>query len=89
MRGSSFGTPKSALVVFGPKQLLRRKIEIPYADAGSFDAQPKTLVSNGIFGRGMLDGGHVWPSLPGEVEGYQDARRQASALSVLPFSRDI
>jgi hypothetical protein len=33
----------------------------------------------------MQDGGHVWPSLSGTAEGYQDARWQASALKVRPF----
>src|SRR4249919_221594 len=64
---------------------MRRQIQIPYANARSFDTEPKALVSYGILRRGMLDGGHVWPSLPGGAEGYQDARWQASALRVLPF----
>ena len=68
-----------------PKQPVRRKIQIPYANAGAFDAEPKALVSDGILRRGMLDGSHVWPSLPGGAEEYQDARWQASALKVLPF----
>jgi hypothetical protein len=34
-----------------PKQPVRRKIQIPYANAGSFDTLPKALVPNGIIGR--------------------------------------
>jgi hypothetical protein len=64
---------------------MRRKVEIPDANAGSLDSKPKALVSNGIVRRWMLDRGHFWPSLPGGAEGYQDARWQASALKVLPF----
>jgi hypothetical protein len=48
-----------------PKQLVRREIQIPYANAGSFDTEPKALVSDGILRRGMLDGGQVWPFIAG------------------------
>ena len=44
-----------------PKQPVRRKIQIPHSNAGSFDTQPKALISNGIIGRWMYDGGHVSP----------------------------
>jgi hypothetical protein len=35
----------------------------------------------------MQDGCHVWPSILGKAERYQDARWQASALKVRPFHR--
>jgi hypothetical protein len=70
-----------------PKQPVRRKVQIPHANAGSFDTQPKTLVSNGIVGCWMYDGGHVPPLLPGIAEEYQDARWQATALQQVPVGR--
>ena len=63
MRGRSLGTPKRVLVVLDQSNSWVRKIEIPDTDAGSLDSQPKTLVSNGIFGRWMYDRGHVSPSV--------------------------
>jgi hypothetical protein len=42
---------------------MRRKIQIPDPDAGTFDAQPKSLISRGIVGRWMWCGGQVPPSL--------------------------
>jgi hypothetical protein len=42
-----------------PKQPVRHKIQVPYANAGPLDPQAKALVSNGVIGRWMNDGGHI------------------------------
>ena len=52
---------------------MRRQIQVPYANTGPFDTEPKALVSNGILGYWMLDGGHVWLSLPGVTQGIKIA----------------
>ena len=70
--GQVVGYAKKGPGRIGPKQLVRRQIQIPYANAGSFDTQPKALVSDGILGRWMQDGGHDWPSIVDE--GLKDTK---------------
>jgi hypothetical protein len=82
-KGQIVGYAKECPGRIRPKQPVRRKIQIPYANAGSFDTQPKALIPDGIVERWM-DGGHIWPFLPGRAETIPSCLSSSYRLAAAP-----